>query len=151
MPQDINSWADRRRALDPSIYKPKYYIVDITCGTAIGDVGKGSALIDNSPFIMDVVTHSLVGRLPDDQDGQYAVLWRDDQTVYSNLPGVANAMFGNVYQGRPIPLPIRTFYKGSKTLSVDLVNLLDRTALGLTFKIQMVFVGFEQWQPGRAQ
>ena len=144
-------WADRRKALDPSIYRPKLYTLDAVVETKINGVGSGSVTLDNTPFVLDSLTHGIVAADPSLQDGQYKLTLRDDQTNYTTQPAMAHQAFGGVYNGNNvIPLPLRVFFRGSSTLTVDIINLIDRSGAGQQFfDLQIVFHGFERWDSPR--
>lgn len=148
MENGINQdWADRRKALDPSIYKPKYYGVNVNVISDANGPGSGSVTLDKPAFVLDRVQHGILA-LTDQtqQDGQYLCAWRDDQTTYNNVQIMADLMFGSIRTGFINPLPLRVFYKGSKTISIDVTNLLDRTAVfPNSFVLQFCLIGFERW------
>ena len=145
---------NRNIPVDLNKYKPKYYAATVTVDTAEGGIGEGAVTFDNVPFILTHATHTILGASFDyteipaviKQDGQYSIDWKDDQTSFQNEPISAESMFGSNRIGEIIPLPVRVAYKGSKTLSVRITNLVDRTATGTTFKVQIVFCGFELWR-----
>jgi len=140
-------WADRRKALDPTIYKVQYYPINIQVEGFQGGVGSGSVTLKNTPFVLDHITHTIVGAVDrDDQDGQYSILWRDDRNTYMRNPVMANAGFGSVYCGPLILLPLRQFFKGSTTFTVDIVNFRNRGSSPFPpWNLQIVFHGFERW------
>lgn len=151
MEPTINAeWADRRKGLDPLIYKPKFYVLDVPTKSIVNGDGAASIQLDETPFVLDNVTHLIVGETPANQDGQYSILWRDNQTTYMNSGGMSESLFGSVRSGYIIPLPLRVFYPSSKTLSVEIINYIDRTAtFPTTFPLQIVFRGFEKWSRPR--
>ncbi len=145
---------NRSLPVDLNKYKPKYYATTVTVDTDESGIGEGSVTFDNVPFILTHATHTILGASFDytaiaavlKQDGQYLIDWKDDQTSFQNEPIAAEGMFGSNRIGEIIPLPVRVAYQGSKTLSVRITNLIDRSAYGDTFKIQVVFCGFELWR-----
>jgi len=145
-------WADRRKALDPTIYRAKYYVLNIDVDAEIGGIGGGAKTIDNTPFVLDRITHGISFR-PDgvNQDGNYTLQFRDDQSVYNTEPALAQMLFGGVFNGnRVLDLPLRMFFQGSSTLNIDVVNYTDRTGGGVTnFQLGIVFHGFERWDSPR--
>lgn len=134
--------------VDPGEYRPLSYGVTVTVGVAAGDVGRGSININNEPWIMTSVTHQIIGPTADPatsglyQDGQYAIEYRDEQTVYQNQPIPADIMFGSVRSGFIKELPYPIPFAGAKTLSFNVVNLVTRTLLvGLTFDVAIAIHG----------
>lgn len=138
-------WANRMNTLDPALYRPRFYALDIVIDNAAGSTGGGSVTLDNTPFILDRITHSILGALVLDQDGQYLISIRDDQYNYTQRPVVAQGALGGVYGGASsFPLPLRAFFRGSATISVDVTNLRDRAYGPGNWVLQIVFVGFER-------
>lgn len=144
----INSelWADRRKPLDPSLFRWRKYVMNAECSTSVGGIGNGSIKLDNNPFVLDFITHGIF-TLPDDvQDGNYSMQFREGQTVFNDFPAMSHTLFGSVYQGNEVVLPtIRQFFKGGATLIMDMTNYTNRTGVfpDGTFTLQVVFHGFE--------
>lgn len=151
MDQTINQdWWDRRKALDPSIYKNKFYKIDVATLSVVNGVGDGAVTLDSTPFILDSIAHVIVGALPEDQDGQYSVLWRDEYTNYSQEQVMAEPAFGSIRSGFFVPLPLRSFFRSSATISMEVTNYIDRTAdFPVSFPLQFVLHGFEKWDRPR--
>lgn len=150
MTDQYRDYADRRKALDPSVYKPKYYIIDITCGAAQGATGSGSVTLDATPFVADSISHGIIspegGGQEPEQDGQYRLLLRDDETTYQSQPMNAVLGFGSAFTTRIIPLPLRIFFRGSRTITTELINDLQRSEdPDVQFNVQIVIHGFEMW------
>lgn len=142
---------NRQIALDPTKYRPKWYPLLIECGAEIDDRQEASVNISNDPFMLDKITHQIIGVQGNTvlgtigQDGQYLFSWKDDQNTYMSEPGMADCLFGSVRSGFFIPLPVRVIYQSSKTLTGTLQNLIDRTDIAPKFKVMFHFHGFEQW------
>lgn len=149
--EDIIEAASRLRGLNPLKYKPKQYSVLLTCGTDLGQTASATQTLDAIPFVLDKISHQIIGNsldisTPPEQDGQYRLLYRDDQTTYMDEPLNAVAAFGDAKDGRIEPLPCRVFLDGSRTLTVDMINDLDRRGQGAEFfRVQVVFHGIELW------
>ena len=152
--EDVREALDRRQDPDPNKWRPKFYAVDLECGPEINDTASSSVTLDNIPFVLDIVTHGILENTLDAtlaavyyQDGQYLLNWRDDHTNYQNVPIQADLMFGSIRSGFVIPLRTRIIYPGSKSLVVNIQNLVDRTAPSADpFMVQVVFHGFERWR-----
>lgn len=142
--QTDRDWMDRRKALDPEVYKNQYYPITIQVGNQAGGTGSNSVTLKNTPFVLDSVSHSIVGATPDNQDGQYRLLWRDDMFTYMKAPIMANNAFGWPYSGPIYYPPVRQYFRGSRTLTIDVINLITRGSPG-TFEIEVVFIGIERW------
>ena len=144
-------WADRRKALDPSIYRMKQYVLTFQCGSAVEGKGGGSETIDNTPFVLDTITHGIAFQPDNQQDGNYTLQFRDDQSVYNTFPALSQTLYGSVFQGnRVVPLPLRMFFRGSSSLTMEAINYTDRTGTyPEQFPIQIVFHGFERWDSPR--
>lgn len=126
--------------------RTKTYMAQVSCGTAVGDTGRGSVTTDFENFMVQKVTHVVLG-VDDDtlfNDGQYLVAWRDDLKTYTDKAQPADLLFGSTRHGvfYNLPSPIQT--KGNKTFSFDVSNLIDRSAYGPTFQIAFVLHGTVQ-------
>lgn len=147
-PSDYRKIADMSAPLDPRVFKPKYYPIDIQVESKEDGVGAGSVTLDNTAFVMTHITHARLGNIEkSEQDGQYRILLRDDQTTYQEKYMNAVAGFGDCFTGKPIPLPIRTWFRGSITITCDVINDYDRTGEGEPdyYPIQVVLHGWEKW------
>lgn len=152
---------------DPGRWRPMFYGVKISVGVAAGDVGRGSIGLNNQPYIMTRITHKIVGDTADPstsglyQDGQYDMIWKDEQSNYQKGSIAADLMFGSYgsaaggdgggfLMNLPYPLP----YAGNKTLSFEVENLVTRTLVPTAsyFKVEICVAGITDWgtlQTGR--
>jgi hypothetical protein len=142
-------WADRSKDLDPRIYKPKKYILDAQCGNAINGTGSATLIIDNLKFVLDTITYSVKYQKDFWQNGQHMVDWRIQNSKMTEKFTMINCMFGNVYHGHQLPLPLRTLLEKKNTVTFDILNLLpqplDPTQTRDIFTIQFILSGFEVW------
>jgi hypothetical protein len=128
-------------------WKPKWYLIPVTCDVTAGSEGENSVTLDARPFICKKITHALVGRVKDDQHGDYNLMIRDDKTSYQNLPANANAMFGSVFDGGPemfLPKPIH--FNGSSVVTARVQNPRTRTEYGGSgvFNLHVLLHGIEK-------
>lgn len=133
---------------DPGLWAPKYYPVDMECASTINATATGSITLDNLPFLMQRATHGILEDMNLApvffQDGMYMLNIRDDTHSFQKAPIQADLLLGSIRSGIIVPFLVPVMYEGSNTLSVDLQNLVDRTAAGATFKVQVVFHGQER-------
>lgn len=136
-------WADRRKTLDPGVFRPKYYTLPIVI-SAGSNTNSGSVAIDGTPFLLDTITHSYVGLAPSLQTGNYQLAFREEQTLFNSQPAMAHSLYGSVYNGgEPVPLPMRVFLRGRTSLTMDIISYDDPAYAPYT--IEIVFHGFERW------
>jgi len=129
---------------DPTKWKLKFYTLAIRCLSDPDSKGSGSVLIDTRPFRCHMITHAIQGGKKDWQYGDYNLLIRDAETSYQNVPANADALFGDVFTGRAIPLAIPIMWRGGQTVSVEMQNLYDRTVeFAGYFTVQIVLHGIE--------
>lgn len=107
--------------------------------------------IMNQPFIMDRISHYIIGPTWDPyasglaQDGQYYIEWKEEYSEYQNQPLIAAIAYGTVefplYLSSPIGFP------GDKTLNFKVTNAYQRilTPVATTFKVQIVLHGVADW------
>lgn len=141
--------------LDPGRWRPMWYGVEISVPVAINGRGSGSISIANQPFIMYRVTHQIIGCTSDPdttglyQDGQYTISWKDNTSVYQNIPLPSSAFFGDVSSGLyyefPFPLP----YAGNAVLNFEIYNRCARTLADESefFTVGIVIHGIADWGP----
>lgn len=137
--------------LDPGAWRPYFYPVEITVGETSGDRGTGSIYLNNQPFILTRITHQIVGDTAHSstsdlfQDGMYSIYWRDDQSVYTNAPIMANSAFGSVASGFSYELPYPIPYAGSKTISFEVTNRVTRDLEADEFVVAILLHGVAFW------
>lgn len=139
--------------LDPGRWRPLYYGVEISVGTALGGSGSGSVTINNQPYIMTRVTSKIVGETGDPstsglyQDGQYDLAMRDENSNYQNGEIPADLMYGSVESGYIMELPYPIPYSGNKTLTFDITNRVARTLVpeSTTFSVFVAVHGVADW------
>jgi hypothetical protein len=107
--------------------KPKFYVCKVRVGSNPGDTGENTITLNDFPFVCERITHAISGTVITAQHGDYSVLFRDDKTTYMNLEANANALFGNVFQGQSLPLPMKIGFRGSSTVTFMITNIVDRT------------------------
>lgn len=137
-----------RLGIDPNKYKPRSYSFIIDVPRNLNGTGQNSLTIDDTPFYLDHITHSLLGVKDGDQDGNYGLKFRDTNQAYNDHYVMATALFGGSYgKQKPLYLPVRTLYDVGTTLYMDALNLQDRfVELLYTFPLEIVFKGYEPWK-----
>lgn len=113
--------------LDPGRWRPLYYGVEITVGRELDMIGTGAINLNNQPYILTEISHAIIGCTGDPatglyQDGQYTILFKDEQTVYQNQPIQADMLYGSVRVGHSKPLPFPIPFAGNKVLTFEVVN-----------------------------
>lgn len=138
-------WADRRKALDPNVFKFRQYVMNITLNTNLQNgYGSNSVTLDKAPFILDKITHAIYSLPDDQQDGNYTLLFREDQVVYNSKPAMSHALYGSVFRGNtPVEPTLRQFFRSSSTFYVETKNYTNWDGTLTDVIIQMVFHGFE--------
>lgn len=146
---------------DPGRWRPLYYGVKISVGTAINANGIGSIPLNNQPYILTRVMHKIVGETADPattglyQDGQYDVALRDEQSNYQNGFIGADLMYGSIgidngsgggggfVMDLTYPLP----FAGSKTITWEVINRVPRTLASAaeTFTVEICLHGLADW------
>jgi len=137
---------------DPGRYRPLYYGVPITVNKADGSIGRGSITINNQPYIMTHVLHTIIGNVNDysttglANDGQYLITFKDEQSNYQNVPLPAAMLFGSVESGYVNPLAYPIAFAGNKTISFEITNLYTRPLqVGDDFKVYVAIAGTSDW------
>lgn len=140
---------------DPGRWRPYKYgcIIDVPVGA--DESAENTVNILNQPFIMDRISHTIVGPTWDPDasglanDGQYYIEWHEEQSEYQNQPLIAIAAYGTkefpLYLSAPITFP------GNKVLTFRVTNAYQRilTPEAETFKVQIVIHGVSDWGTDR--
>lgn len=138
------------RQLDPAKYKPKYYVIDSITGANLDDTGSGNVTLDNQPFVLTKIAVGIKENPDFDatggQDGQFLVRFRDQNRYFQNDFAKPVLMFGRPFFAELIPLEVEIVYQGSTTITLDTINILQRTYPDDKFTIQAVLIGFERWE-----
>ncbi len=116
--------------LDPGRWRPLHYGVKIDVGIALGASEQGTIKLNNQPFIMTRITHEIIGlKFHTDpwanwleNDGQYLIEWKDENSNYQNEPICADLMWGRIKLGQAFDLPFPIPYAGNKTLTFRVQN-----------------------------
>jgi hypothetical protein len=125
----------------------------VSVGLTEGARAVNSINLNNQPYIMTRITHQIVGNTTDPetsglyQDGMYAIAWKDEQSVYTDAPIMANCFAGSVVAGFSYEMPFPLPYAGNKTLTFEVYNRVARTlAPGVdTFEVAIVLHGISFW------
>lgn len=138
---------------DPGNWRPLYYYVEVSVGVAAGSVALGTISMNNQPYILTRAMAKIVGDTYDPtttglaEDGQYDILFKDEQSNYQNQSIPANLMWGWVQSGFVMELPYPLPYAGSKTLSFEVTNRVTRTLVPTAnyFTVGIVVHGVSYW------
>lgn len=145
---------------DPGRWRPMYYGVQISVGVDDGQIGRGSISLNNQPYILTRISSKIVGDTADPstsglyQDGQYDVVWKDEQSNYQKGSIPADLMWGSYgsadggngggfFMNLPYVLP----YAGNKTLSFEIENRVPRTLVPEAeyFTVAICVAGIADW------
>jgi hypothetical protein len=153
---------------DPGRWRPMFYGVEIDVGLEEGNVGQGPINLNNQPFIMTRITHEIIGAYFEEAEvgndwsnwifdnGQYAVEWKDEVSMYVNNPIMADLMWGRTKFGYTLDLPFPIPYGGNKTLTFRVLNRTTRTPTIPDlkyFRVGICVAGVADWgdeNPNRA-
>ncbi len=142
---------------DPGPWRPLHYGVEIDVGLSVGAIGQGTIKLNNQPFILTRITHEIVGLYHEDMwsnwlenDGQYTVEWKDENSNYQNQPIFADIMWGRIKLGSQLDLPFPIPYSGNKTLTFKVENRRLRTPtfplpLPTYFRVALCAHGVADW------
>lgn len=138
---------------DPGPWRPMYYPVEIDVPVTAGQSAFGSVTINNQPFILQQITHQIIGDTCDweatglCQDGQYDIELSDDQSNYQSGPIPAGANLGGPGMGFSLLLTFPIPYAGAKTLNARVTNRVTRILVPSadTFLVKITFCGIADW------
>lgn len=140
---------------DPGRWRPYKYGCLIDVPVTVDESGENTILIMNQPFIMDRISHAIVGPTADPdasglaQDGQYFINWQEEMSEYQNEPLLAIPAYGTfdfpLYLSSPVP------FAGNKTLTFRVTNAYTRvlTPVAESFKVHIVIHGLADWGTDR--
>ena len=133
--------------LDPSKYRPMSYVINAITGALQDNTGSGNVTLNNEPFILTKVTCGIKEEDDSAQDGNYYVRLRDQNRYYQDDFARPTLLWGSPFNSsQVIPLTVEIVYQGSTTITLDVINPVNRTYPDDQFTIQMVLIGFERWQ-----
>lgn len=140
---------------DPGRWRSYKYGVTLDVPVVANGEVEGSIVLNNQPFIIDRLTHSVVGDTHDPltsglaDDGQYFIDWRDQISQYQNTPLLAKAAYGTEHF--PIPLSVPLAYAGNVVLTFRVRNAYTRilTPEADTFQVQIAIHGVADWGTDR--
>lgn len=149
----VNSPLIGKFDMDPGAWRPLYYGVEISVPVVADGVARGSITINNQPYILTRIQAKIVGDTGDSdtsglrEDGQYDILFRDEQSSYQNQSIAANLMWGWVASGYVMELPYPLPFAGSKTLSFEVTNRVARTLTPTAdyYTLQICIHGIAFW------
>lgn len=138
---------------DPGSWRPLYYAVEISVPAAADGIGRGSIHLNNQPYILTRIAGKIIGDTYDPsttglaEDGQYDLLFKDEQSSYQNQSIPLNLMFGWVFSGYVMELAYPLPYAGSKTLTFEVTNRVTRTLVPTAdyFTVGICVHGIAYW------
>ena len=141
------TWEDRRKQLDPYIWRPKQYVLFLDMNTS-GEVQvENSLAIQNMDYILDAISHNYVGETPT-LTPHYELRFSSREIYYNTDFASAWLLYGAPYRkGKVLPLVERLHFKAGERLKMECRNRPRTTGGELTFNydVEIVFEGFERW------
>lgn len=139
---------------DPGRWRPMFYPLTISVPVAVNQVGNGSVSLNNQAFIFKSLRHGVIGQLDYTtdftgtglkDDGMYLIEFKDENSNYQSVGGLASLMFGMRDDWRDLPFPIP--YNGNKVLTFRITNLYTRTIVPRAdyFQVGLVVCGIADW------
>jgi hypothetical protein len=139
--------------LDAERWKPMNYAVNIDVPVVANGIGRGYIQLNNQPIFITRVSCEILGNTEDPetsglyQDGQYFISMNDEQRNYSNIPVMADLLFGPKRVGpwRSLEYPLQ--YAASHALRFEIINVYTRvlTPISTTFTVQICLSGLADW------
>lgn len=141
--------------IDFARHKPMWYGVEIEVPVAANGVGRGTIALNNQPYLLYRITHQIIGETVNwettglQQDGQYAITFRDENSNYQNQALPAEAFFGPCRTGHYLNFAIPIGYSGNRTLSFEITNRYLRVLAGEEeyYTVAIVCHGIADWGP----
>lgn len=135
---------------DPGPWRPVLYSVAVDIPVDANQVVEASINLNNEPYVLERMTYSGVGLMDTTSDlsqsghrddGQFFFEWKDEQTNYQNIAGIAVTMFGT--KDHWLPLPQRIAYPGNRTVTFRLQSTYTRVLdpVSDTFKVMITMHG----------
>lgn len=120
---------------------------------ADGATGKNAVPINDKPFVLEKVTHQIMGPFvfdathgyAEEQNGLYTIDWSlyNQDRYWQGDPPMADAAFGSVRHGIWIPLAAPIALEKNRTINVVVGNV----GLKLRdYKVQVLFHGVEDYR-----
>ncbi len=142
--------------LDPGKWRPLWYYKEVSVGVAAGALGTVALTINNQPYLMTRLTHSIIGPIQADgsgylNDGQYDIEIKDEQSNYQNQQIPADLMFGSmgstVGNGFNMEFPYPLPFAGNKTILFRVTNRVTRVfaPVATTFVVGLCLHGIADW------
>jgi hypothetical protein len=140
---------------DSGRWRPYKYGVNILVPVTEGQWGEGTIQILNQPFVMNRISHGVVGNTNDyaanglADDGQYYIEWKEEITSYQNQGLVAKEAYGT--RDYPLLLPAPIGFAGNKVLTFRVSSTYTRvlTPDADNFVVNIVVHGIADLGPAR--
>jgi hypothetical protein len=131
-------------------YEQSQYTVDVVLPAAVGETVTATVVTRERPFALTMITHCVVGDLPDAVTGardpeQYSIDWsisNEKRYWKGGSPPMAQPGFGSVSTGQWISFPQPISIEAKTTLFVTVQNRY--AAATVSRKIQIIFHGVER-------
>lgn len=139
--------------VDFARYKPMWYGLELDVPITDNGIGEGSITTNNQPFLLYRITHQIVGASWDwlttglEQDGQYTIEFRDEQSNFQNIALPAPTLYGPWDDPKDFAIPLA--YSGNRTFKFRVINRHARvlTPSADYFKLAIVMHGVSDWGP----
>jgi hypothetical protein len=141
--------------LDPGAWRNYKYEGTVNVPVTANGAAETTIKILNQPFIMEKITHSIIGATWDPfgtglaQDGQYFIEWKEEQSEYQSGPLLARSAYG--MEPHWIPLSAPLVFSGNRVLTFRVTNTYTRilTPEVDTFPVQLIVHGISNWGTDR--
>lgn len=141
--------------LDPARWKPLFYGVEVSVPVGLGGRGIASISLNAQPYILTRLSAKIIGETADPsttglyQDGQYDIVFRDEQSNYQSGPIPGDLMWGGVNTGYALDLPFPIPYAGNKSITFEITNRVARVLASAAeyFTVGISMHGVADWGP----
>lgn len=131
-------------------YEESQYTIDLVLPGIVGETVTATVVTRERPFAMTMITHCVVGDVPDPITGaldpeQYSIDWsisNEKRYWKGGSAPMAKSAFGSVVTGQWISFPQPVAIEAKTTLYVTLMNRY--AAPGNSRKIQVILHGVER-------
>ena len=139
--------------LDPERWRPMSYSTLIDVPVEANGRGQGYVQLNEQAIMITRASCMIVGNTMDPetsglyQDGQYFVSMNDEQRNYSNIPILADLLWGPKIEGPWRTLEYPLMYHAAHAIRFEVINAYTRilTPTATTFRIQIVLSGLADW------
>jgi hypothetical protein len=131
-------------------YEESQYTIDLVLPGTVGEEVTATVVTRERPFAMTMITHCVVGDVPDPATGardpeQYSIDWsisNEKRYWKGGSAPMAQSAFGSVHTGQWVSFPQPVAIEAKTTLYITLQNRY--AAPGNTRKVQVILHGVER-------